>query len=178
MKKLIYLLLILPLLFISCSKDDDNSDNNSDNDSDVTGCMDSDAVNYDDNATINEGCMYDISGAVWGMIEQEIDGVDVMQEAYALYLWENGDFGWEEYITFDEDYTDYGGGPGIGTWGTSTSGGNNTITLDDGDEFNNVTFTVDEMDDNDNMTLRITNNDGQEMKTVYVRSEWSIDDWK
>ena len=58
MKKLLYLFLVIPLMFSSCSKDDDDTTPN--NNTPVEGCMDALATNYNSNATA------DCAGTVGG----------------------------------------------------------------------------------------------------------------
>ena len=60
MKKILYLFIDVPLVFSSCSKEDDDNTPNA-----VQGCTDPAATNYNQNATQDDGsCTYIITG-IW-----------------------------------------------------------------------------------------------------------------
>ena len=55
MKHFLFLLFALPLVLVSCNPDED--------DSELSGCMDPDAVNFNANATVDDGsCVYGLAG--------------------------------------------------------------------------------------------------------------------
>jgi hypothetical protein len=137
----------------------------------VSGCTDPEATNYNPLATVNSGCLYNISNAVWGITSLTINGVNEMDGHTAIYLWGNGDYGWEEWSLDGLTLEEYGGGPGMGYYTTTA----NSITLTDED--GPVTFTVDAVTDNDNMTWRLTAPEGILVATL-VRSDWSLSQWK
>ena len=57
MKKILYLFIFVPLVFSSCSKEDDDNTPNA-----VQGCTDPAATNYNQNATQDDGsCTYIIT---------------------------------------------------------------------------------------------------------------------
>ena len=71
MKKVLYLLLTIPLLFTSCSKDDDST---------TSGCMDPLAINYDELATVDDGSCenaYDNIVGLWAISDYLIGGESI-----------------------------------------------------------------------------------------------------
>ena len=145
MKKLIYLLMILPLLFISCSKDDDNGN---------TG------------PTIN----YDISDEIWGSTSITENGVEEGDEAgIAVFLFANGDFGWEAYLLENGEnptLVNWGGGPGDGSY--TIQSGETEIRVQAGPDMLNGTemddtWAVDNMTSDDEMTWRMTDSQGNDI---------------
>tara|TARA_B100000809_G_scaffold231545_1_gene246800 strand:- start:469 stop:1023 length:555 start_codon:yes stop_codon:yes gene_type:complete len=96
MKKILYLFLVLPLIFSSCKKEEeDNTPTTT-----VSGCMDPQAINYNSNATQDDcACLYDIVG-VWETTSALLNGQDIFSGNYSMelhYLWDNGDIGFELY---------------------------------------------------------------------------------
>jgi len=73
MKKFIYLLLTISLIY-NCSSDDDNTSNTQ-----VSGCTDPQATNYNANANSDNGtCLYSIVGD-WTVTEYTLsDGTDIL----------------------------------------------------------------------------------------------------
>ena len=137
MKKLLYLFLVIPLVFASCSKEEDDNNNSP---TTVSGCTDPDAVNYNSNATSDDGtCMYDITDAVWSITSQTVDGMDILDATVIsyVYLWADGTFGWEDMDIETFDIVDWGGGPSDGGYWTTPA--QNVITVNDGIAFN---FTI------------------------------------
>ena len=93
MKKLLYLFLTVSLIFSSCKKEEDEP-------TVINGCMDSQATNYNANATNDDGsCAYDPVG-VWEWESATQNGSDIMSDFSAVYsfFWDNGDFGLEYYV--------------------------------------------------------------------------------
>ena len=130
MKKILYLFLTVSLIFSSCKKEEDEP------------------VVIIPPATIN----YTISGDVWASQSVTVDGQSV--GGVAVFLWTNGDFGIEAYDA-NGDMTNYEGGPGIGSYTTTST----TITTNSGSG-GATTFTVDNMTTADAMTWRMTDDDG------------------
>jgi len=59
MKKLLLILLCLPLLFTTCKKEDNEPTNSGNNNNPVLGCTDAIATNYNPEATVDDGsCEY------------------------------------------------------------------------------------------------------------------------
>jgi len=171
MKKIIYFFLTVSLIFSSCKKEEDEVVTPTV----ITGCMDSDAANYMPSATVNSGCLYDITGAVWGITSLTINGANEMNSNVAVYLWANGDYGSETWSLDGETLLGYEGGPGIGSYSIPTT---NSITLNSGGG-NIATFSIDvPLNDNDNMTWRTTDSNGGAVVTTLIRSNWSLNDWK
>jgi len=171
MKKLLYLFLVLPLIFSSCKKEEDEVVTPTV----ISGCTDSDATNYNASATADDGtCTYKITNAVWSITSQTINGVNVQDPdiLYYQYLWDNGSYGWEEWSISTMDLIDYGGGPGIGL---ITSPSQNVLTLYDG--VDNLTITIDIMTDNNNMTWRASG-PGGDFVAELVRTSISLNNWK
>jgi len=103
MKKLLYLFLVLPLIFSSCKKEEEDNTPTA-----VSGCMDSQAVNYNPNATQDDcECRYDVTG-VWETTSALLNGVEVFVGYWSkelIYFFgeeitsggETGDLGFELY---------------------------------------------------------------------------------
>ena len=172
MKKILYVFLTVSLFFSACKKDDDNSNNTP---SVVQGCTDSDATNYNTNATSDDGnCIYKVTEAVWSITSQTLNGIN-MQDSdilYYQYLWDNESYGWEEWSISTGELVDYQGGPGLGF---ITSPSQNVLTLYDGED--NLTITIDIMTDNNNMTWRASG-PGGDFVAELVRTSRSLDLWK
>jgi hypothetical protein len=63
MKHFLFLLFALPLVLVSCNPDED--------DNELSGCMDPDAVNFNTEATVDDGsCVMEL----WMQLGQDIDG--------------------------------------------------------------------------------------------------------
>ena len=171
MKKILYLFLTVSLIFSSCKKEKDEVVTPTV----ISGCTDSDATNYIANATSDDGtCIYKVTGAVWSMTSQTMNGVNVQNPdiIYYQYLWDDGSYGWEEWIISTIELDDYAGGPGIGS---ITSIAQNVLTLYDGED--NLTVTIDIMTDNNNMTWRVTGPGGQWVAEL-VRTSRALSVWK
>ena len=79
MKKLLLILLCLPLLFTTCKKEEDN----------ILGCTNLVAMNYNPNATENDGsCTYSIIGK-WNVVSMVYD---VTEGFYTSGSYPNGDY--------------------------------------------------------------------------------------
>ena len=103
MKKLLYLFLVLPLIFSSCKKEEENN-----TPTPVLGCTDQQAVNYNPNATQDDcACLYDVTG-VWETTSALENGVEVFIGSWSKELFyvfgpavtfggETGDLGFELY---------------------------------------------------------------------------------
>ena len=159
MKKLLYIFLVLPLIFSSCSKDDDDNTPVIPPAS-VQGCTDADATNYNSAANVDNGsCEYNIADAVWEVITADSSGVNLLDSTvlYLQYFWEEGYYGWEEWDIASSTLLNYAGGPGSGYF---TTPGDNILTI--GDESGILEeFDVDPMLNNNNMTLRDTGPNGE-----------------
>ena len=173
MKKLLYLFLVIPLMFSSCSKDDDDDNNTP---TTVLGCMDELATNYNASATSDDGtCTYDITDAVWSITSQTINGIDVQDPSimYLQYLWADGTYGWEEWDIATMDIIDYAGGAADGGYWQIPA--DNVLTLNDGEV--ETTVTVDFMTDNNHMTWQLSGPGGS--GTIELeRTTLDVNNWK
>ena len=103
MKKLLYLFLVLPLIFSSCKKEEEDN-----TPTPVLGCTDQQAVNYNPNATQDDcACLYDVTG-VWETTSALLNGVEDFIGSWSKELFyvfgpavtfggETGDLGFELY---------------------------------------------------------------------------------
>ena len=174
MKKIIYLFLTVSLIFSSCKKEKDEAITPV-TPTVISGCTDSDATNYNADATEDDGvCIYKITNAVWSITSQTMNGVNVQDPdlIYYQYLWDDGSYGWEEWIISTIEIYDYEGGPGIGS---ITSNTQNVLTLYDGED--NITVILDIMTDNNNMTWRASGPGGDWVAEL-VRTSRSLSVWK
>ena len=176
MKKILYLFLVIPLIFASCTKEEENTPTA------VQGCTDVDATNYNASATSDNGsCLYDISG-VWETTSAILNGSDaLLGQSELTYIWENGDIGSETY--------DANGNIINSALGSSVSSGINVIdwtgTVYDqlaGTSFAAyLTINIDIMTNNNNMTWHYvdypTANDNY-IKTLVRSDTYSLSDWK
>ena len=81
MKKLLYLFLVLPLIFSSCKKEEENN-----TPTPVLGCTDPQAVNYESDATQDDcTCLYDVTG-VWETTSAILNGQDVLNSIELHFL--------------------------------------------------------------------------------------------
>ena len=121
MNKILYLFLVIPIVFSSCSKEE------------VSGCTDPQATNYDSSADISDNsCLYNING-VWGVDDYILNGVslfstslDIHITSMAITLNNNGTTWTLAYYSDDSELNVYG------TWslaGTSQL----IVTNDEGD---------------------------------------------
>lgn len=111
--KKIFLLTLLTLLIISCSKDDDP----------IVGCMDPDAVNYNAAAEISsDKCTYSIVGD-WTAFVYTIDGSDILYavEYFDIHVYDDSSYMIE--LKDNSGVVTYA--TGIGTYDSA----NNTLTL-------------------------------------------------
>ena len=177
MKKLLYLCLAVAFIFTACSKDDDPP-------TAVTGCTDSDATNYNANATSDNGtCEYDISG-VWQTTSAVLNGTNILgSQTDLIYIWPDGDMGTETY-----DATGYlmsyalgqgvliAGNPNTGSW----TGMLYNADYPDGTEVY-LNWTIDLITNNNNMTWRYVNFPTAAdtyVKTLVRSTTYSLSDWK
>ena len=179
MKKILYLFLTVSLIFSSCKKEEDEP-------TVINGCTDSQATNYNANATNDDAsCMYDVSG-VWETTSAVLNGVDQLAGKTDLYyIWDNGQLGTE---TYDASGTMMG--YSIGT-GTLVAGNPNVLTWS-GEVYmdpNNpsvgvpasLTVNIDFITNNNNMTWRYVNYPTAAdtyVKTLVRSSTYSLSDWK
>ena len=121
MNKILYLFLVIPIVFSSCSKEE------------VSGCTDPQATNYDSSADISDNsCLYNING-VWGVDDYILNGVslfstslDIHITSMAITLNNNGTTWTLAYYSDDSELNVYG------TW--SLAGTSQLIlTNDEGD---------------------------------------------
>ena len=83
MKKFIYCFMLLSLVFISCDKE-------------VEGCMDDCAINYNSDATEDDGsCMFSFAGT-WTVSEWKVDGVSLFSYADFYYPMVAGAFSFSD----------------------------------------------------------------------------------
>jgi len=96
MKKILYLFLTVTFIFSSCKKEDDDVVIPTV----ISGCTDSEATNYNANATNDYGlCAYDIIG-VWETTSAKPEGQEVLAGTWVLelhYIFADGDMGVELY---------------------------------------------------------------------------------
>ena len=129
LKKYIIILLIIPFLLTSCSKDDDSSDS-------ISGCTDPAAVNYNPNADTNDGsCQYSIVGE-WEITKYILGNTNILSSYQYLY----------QDIFVDNTYNIWGltnNNINLDVWGVYSIGGMNnsqiTFTNTAGDT---STFTI------------------------------------
>ena len=148
MKKTLYVFLIPALILTSCSKEEDVIQ---DTTTSLQGCTDQDAENY--NIEGNGRCIYNITGSVWSVVSQSIDGEEFYPNMNH-YFWQNGDYG---EIQFDNDGNEnVYGGPGKAHFNSWPE--DNTLTIYEGLSDTVNSYIVDYMTDNDHMTLRSNSN--------------------
>lgn len=181
MKKIFYLFLVLPLMFSSCSKEED------DNSSTVAGCTDPEATNYNTNATVgDESCTYNIAG-VWETQSAILNGQEVFDGYWGLelhYIFDDSDIGFELY-NISGDLVSYSsksfaniipGDPNILTW----SG----IIFDEEDPNGinaSITINIDQMTNANNMTWHYVdypNTGDVYIKTLVKSNTYDITNWK
>lgn len=81
MKKLIYPLLVISIIFFSCEKEDSGYYSSSGTPLETSGCTDEMATNYNPSATVDDGsCIYDNAGSLIGTW-------DLKEHSFS---WENG----------------------------------------------------------------------------------------
>ncbi len=182
MKKLLYLFLVFPLIFSSCKKEEEDNTPAA-----VLGCMDSQAVNYNPNATQdNCTCMYDVSG-VWETTSAILNGQDVFTGNYSMelhYLFTDDNIGFELYDM---------GGTGI-AWGLGESSllsqspcnpnvisWYGTVYENSGTSTVSLTISIDFITNANNMTWRYVDypNAGDNYVKTLVRSTtYDLSDWQ
>ena len=133
MKHFLFLLFALPLVLVSCNPDED--------DSELSGCMDPDAVNFNANATVDDG------SCVYGPLE--CGGAStVTYDGYTYALVAIGDQCWFAENLRNEHYANGDAIPGElsdGDWSSTTSGamtvygeGTSTVYSGSDDEVSNL----------------------------------------
>jgi len=179
MKKLLYLFLTVSLIFSSCKKEEEDNTPTT-----VQGCTDSDATNYNANATNDDAsCLYDVSG-VWETTSAILNGVEQLGQLVDVdltYIFADGQIGSEGYKA--GVMTGYA----IGTASSSSSDPNavswsGTYYGADGTEAD-LAFSVniDFITNNNNMTWRYVNyptTSDTYVKTLVRSSTYSLSDWK
>ena len=137
MKKTLYILFAVSILFTACEKEDETLTPVV-----INGCTDSIASNYDATATSDDGsCMYSIVG-LWTPTSAEVNysvtmgGITLMDTSYTTTP---SDLDWDfEDITFDADGNVTMGGE----TNTYTYSGNELIITESDGETETVTCTV------------------------------------
>ena len=111
MKHFLFLLFALPLVLVSCNPDED--------DSELSGCMDPDAVNFNANATVDDGsCVYGESSGCGGVSTVTYDGYTYALQAIGDQCWFAENLRNEHYANGDVipgELTD-------GEWSNTTNG--------------------------------------------------------
>ena len=176
MKKILYLFLTVSLIFSSCKKEEEDNTPTA-----VQGCTDSDATNYNSNATSDDGtCMYNIVG-VWETTSAILNGTNILQGLDLIYVFENGNIGTETYDAAG-NMTSYAIGPGVSS-GTNVINWTGTLYNDDYPNGIDVylNWNIDIMTDNNNMTWRFvdypTASDTY-VKTLVRSNTYLLSDWK
>lgn len=179
MKKLLYLFLVIPLVFASCSKEEDDNNNSP---TTVSGCTDPDAVNYNSNATSDDGsCLYDITG-VWETTSAVLNGTNILDGLDLIYIWDDGDIGTETYDN-SGNMTSYALGTGVsGGTGTNIINWEGTVYPTGGTEYQAyLTINVGIMTNNNNMTWEYVDYPTEQdtyVKTLVRSNTYSLSDWK
>jgi len=184
MKKILYLFLTVSLIFSSCKKEEDEVVTPTV----ISGCTDSDATNYNANATNDDGlCEYDISG-VWETTSSVLNGVELMGgpltalELY--YFFTDGTLGTENY---DESGNLWGYGEwninSITSFPNSMTVSGTVYNLMEGteEEVLGLNANIDNLTNANNMTWRFTNYPSAAdtyVKTLVRSTTYSLSDWK
>ena len=181
MNKLLYFFLIIPLIFSSCKKEEEDNTPTS-----VLGCMDPQAVNYNSNATQDDcNCLYDIAG-VWETTSALLNGQDIFSGNYSMelhYFFTDGDIGFELY-DMNENMITYGLGssvivsqspcnPNVISWDGTVYENSGTSTV-------SLTISIDFITNANNMTWRYVDypNAGDNYVKTLVRSTtYDLSDW-
>jgi len=189
MKKLLYLFLVLPLIFSSCKKDDDDVTPVA-----VSGCMDSQAVNYNSNATVDDcACLYDITG-VWETTSALLNGVEVFSGSWSkelIYYFgeeitfggETGELGFELYdMNGNMDSYGFGSGDIIseGPCASTRFSWDGTVYESTGSWAASITINMDYITNVNNITWRYVDypNVGDIYVKTFVRSStYILSDW-
>ncbi len=178
MKKAFYtFLLISPLVFISSCEEDKEE-----------GCTDSQAINYNSGADIDDStCLYDWTG-VWEITSAILNGdpmfptTQITEAVYYINL-ESGVIGTQNYNS-NGDLTHYG------DWNIISNSNNSVVmggawydysTDEEFAVFPSIAFNVDFMTNNHNMTWRFVDfpNPGDTYVETLVRSTtYSLSDWQ
>ena len=180
MKKILYLFLTVSLIFSSCKKEEDEVVTPTV----ISGCTDSDATNYNANATQDDSsCMYDVT-AVWETTSAILNGVEQLGglvDVDLTYIFADGQIGAEGYKA--GVMTGYS----IGTATSSSSDPNSvswsgTYYAADGTSVDlSLNFNIDFMTNANNMTWHYVNypTAGDTYVKTLVRSNtYSLSDWK
>ena len=183
MKKTIYLFLVLPLLFSSCTKEEEDNTPTT-----VQGCTDPDATNYNASATNDDGsCTYDITG-VWETTSSVLNGVELMGAPLTAlelhYFFIDGTLG-------TENYDESGNLWAYGEWNiNSMTSFPNSMTISgtvynlmEGTavEYLGLNANIDNLTNANNMTWRYTNYPSAAetyVKTLVRSTTYSLSDWK
>jgi len=177
MKKIFYAFLAASIILVSCKKEEESSINIPNS---VEGCTDSTAINYNFNATSDNGsCIYDITG-VWETQATLVNGVNQLMGLQLTYIWDAGGVNRRTYDA-DSIMTSYIAGPAILTYGDPSILEWSGIYYPTGGPSGEVSLTcyIDKMSNNSNMTWTyITADSITVVETLVKSTTYTLSDWK
>ena len=172
MKKTLYFVLTLTLLFSSCKEENIRS---------IQGCTDPNAINYNANAIQNNNsCIYNISG-VWETTSAVLNGVEQLGKLIDMeltYIFADGQIGSEEYksgliTNYAIGTTTSSSDPNVVSWsGTYYPTGQSAVDL-------NLIWNINST--NNNMTwiyVDYPSKTNTYLKTLVRSNTYSLSDWK
>ena len=101
MKKIIYTLLAVSIIFFACQ----NNSNITTPTSGTSGCNDTIAINYNPNDTINSGCIYGLIGGAWTKDSEQYD-IHMLVSSGGILL---EDTSWTQMVTHPDSMVAYKG---------------------------------------------------------------------
>jgi len=120
MKKLLYLLICLPLIFSSCKKEDNSPGS-------ILGCIDPLAANYNPTATQdNASCLYSLV-AIWSVDDYILDGTSLFSSSLSLYITSMASTFYDDNTSWTLAY--YSDGSELNVYGTWSVIGTSTLRL-------------------------------------------------
>jgi hypothetical protein len=175
MRKILYFFLTVSLIFSSCKKEEEDNTPTV-----VEGCTDSEATNYNANATSNDGsCMYNITG-VWETTSAVLNGANVLTGLDLIYVWDDEDIGTETYDA-SGNMISYALGSGV-SGGINVINWTGTVYPVGGTEYPAyLTINIDIMTNNNNMTWHYVDYPTAAdtyVKTLIRSNTYSLSDWK